>query len=179
MEPRIQYAKTKDEVNVAYAVFGSGSAIVFPGSIWGNLHLFKNEAFDLGAAPPSYSEISSLGWSVITYDGRGTGSSDRHTDDWTLNGRLRDLEAVVERAAPARFALCGQIHGGSAAVAYAVQHPDRVSRQYLTSLPVFGCLMNTRPAFDRWNWGFCAVRHRFGASASRPQPRGFTIRARE
>jgi hypothetical protein len=29
MEPRIQYAKTSDGVNIAYAVFGEGPAIVF------------------------------------------------------------------------------------------------------------------------------------------------------
>ncbi len=38
MEPRIQYAKTSDGVSIAYAVFGDGPAIVFPSTIWGNVH---------------------------------------------------------------------------------------------------------------------------------------------
>jgi hypothetical protein len=43
MEPRIQYAKTSDGVNIAYAVFGPGPpAIVSLGNIWGNLHMYKN-----------------------------------------------------------------------------------------------------------------------------------------
>ena len=29
MEPRIQYAKTSDGVNIAYAVFGDGPSILF------------------------------------------------------------------------------------------------------------------------------------------------------
>lgn len=130
VEPRIHYAKTSDGVNIAYAVLGTGPAIVFPGSIWGNIHMYKSEAADLGASS-NYDELVSLGWSVITYDARGTGSSDRDTNDWTLKGRLHDLEAVVERAAPPQFALCGEIQGGPAAVAYAVQHPDRVSHLVL------------------------------------------------
>jgi hypothetical protein len=34
MEPRIQYAKTSDGVNIAYTMFGSGPAIVSPSNIW-------------------------------------------------------------------------------------------------------------------------------------------------
>jgi hypothetical protein len=29
MEPRVQFAKTSDGVNIAYAVFGEGPAVVF------------------------------------------------------------------------------------------------------------------------------------------------------
>jgi class 3 adenylate cyclase len=86
----------------------------------------------------NYDELVSLGWSVITYDGRGTGSSDRDTSDLTLRGRLNDLEAVVERAAPVQFALCGEIHGGPPAIAYAVEHPDRVSRLVLNNASAAG-----------------------------------------
>jgi len=129
MEPRIQYAKTSDGVSIAYAVFGTGPPIVFPGSIWGNIHLYKSAP---GDNTRLYDELVSLGWSAITYDGRGTGSSDRDTNDWTLDGRLRDLEAVIERAAPERFNLWGFISGGPAGIAYAAQHPDRVSHLVLS-----------------------------------------------
>ncbi|MGB2695012.1 MAG: adenylate/guanylate cyclase domain-containing protein [Dehalococcoidia bacterium] len=130
MEPRIQYAKTSDGVNIAYAVFGVGPAIVFPSSIFGNVHMYKRVSSTFTGP---FDDLVSLGWSVITYDSRGTGSSDRDIDDWTLEGRSRDLEAVVERAAPNRFALCGAIQGGPAAIAHAVQHPDRVTHLVLSN----------------------------------------------
>ena len=77
MEPRIQYAKTSDGVNIAYAVFGSGPpAIVSPSNIWGNLHQYKH-----GTGFNPVDELTALGWSILTYDGRGSGSSDRDVID--------------------------------------------------------------------------------------------------
>ena len=130
MEPRIQYAKTSDGVNIAYAVFGSGPAIVFSSLIFGNLHMYKNDA---APRQQAYDSLVSLGWSVITYDGRGTGSSDRDIDDWTLEGRVRDLEAVVNRVAPDRFALCGGFVAGPTSISYAVQQPARVAHLVLSN----------------------------------------------
>ena len=40
MEPRIQYAKTSDGVNIAYAVLGEGTPLLLAGTIFGRLHLY-------------------------------------------------------------------------------------------------------------------------------------------
>jgi len=130
MEPRIQYAKTSDGVNIAYAVFGSGPPVVFPSLVFGSLHMYKNAPV---RRQQPYDALVSLGWSAITYDSRGTGSSERDIDDWTLDGRVRDLEAVVNRVAPDRFALCGNLLGGPTAISYAVQHPERVAHLLLSN----------------------------------------------
>src|SRR5437870_4069010 len=104
MEPRIQYAKTSDGVSIAYTVFGSGPAVVFPSHVWGSIQLYEYRPETFGTI---YEGLVLRGWSAITYDGRGCGSSDRDVDDFSLDARLRDLETVIERAAPERFALCG------------------------------------------------------------------------
>ncbi len=130
MEARIQYAKTSDGVNIAYAVFGSGPPIVFPSNIWGNINLYKHQ---MGGFPGQYDGLVSLGWAVITYDSRGCGSSDRDVDDWSLEARLCDLEAVIERVAADRFAVCGTVGGGLASIAYSVQHPERVTHLVLSN----------------------------------------------
>jgi class 3 adenylate cyclase/alpha-beta hydrolase superfamily lysophospholipase len=130
MEPRIQYAKTSDGVNIAYAVLGSGPAIVFPSGIWGSVHLYKAAATFLRER---FDELASLGWSVITYDGRGSGASDRDVDDYTLDGKLRDLESVIAAAAPGRFALWASYHGGPPAIAYAIRSPHRVTNLVLSN----------------------------------------------
>jgi class 3 adenylate cyclase len=160
MEPRIQFAKTSDGVNIASAVFGSGPAIVFPSAIWGNIHAYKSGI--LGFEP--YDKLVSLGWSVITYDGRGSGSSGRDVEDYTLEGRMRDLEAVIERVGPDRFALCGILQGGPAAITYAVQHADRVSHlvlsdtfanahEYYELIPALRMTQLTLPhADDEWEF---------------------------
>jgi Adenylate cyclase, family 3 (some proteins contain HAMP domain) len=129
MEPRIQYAKTSDGVNIAYAVFGEGPPIVFPSNIWGNVHSYMTGS----TAVRNYDGLVALGWSVISYDGRGSGNSDRGITDFSLEMRLRDLEAVIEKAAPERFVLCGSLQGSLAAIAYAVQQPSRVSHLILSN----------------------------------------------
>jgi class 3 adenylate cyclase len=78
------------------------------------------------------------GWSVITYDGRGCGDSDRDITDFSFESRIVDLECVIERAAPERFAVCGVVQGGPAAAAYAVRNPDRVAGLILSNTFVRG-----------------------------------------
>jgi pimeloyl-ACP methyl ester carboxylesterase/DNA-binding CsgD family transcriptional regulator len=68
---------------------------------------------------------------VIRYDERGFGMSDWEVDDFSLPARLSDLEAVVDAAGLDRFALLGMSGGSAVAMAYAVAHPDAVSRLVL------------------------------------------------
>jgi class 3 adenylate cyclase len=131
MEPRIQYVRTSDGLNIAYAVFGAGPTIIFAGSLWGDIHMYKANVANTGTS--QVDELVSLGWSVIMHDSRGMGSSDRNNSDWTVEAMVRDLEAVVGRAAPERFALWGRVAGGPAAIAYTTQHPERVNHLILSN----------------------------------------------
>src|SRR3990172_1622297 len=125
-EPRIQYAKTSDGVSIAYAVFGEGSPLVYvtegPGVQFYSQFSLARHGTD---------ELTSSGFQVVRYDGRGTGSSDRAARDFSLEARVRDLEAVVNRLDLERFAIVGHLGGGLAAVAYAARHSERVSHLVL------------------------------------------------
>jgi len=70
-------------------------------------------------------------WSVVQFDPRGTGLSDRDVRDFSLETRLLDLDAVVDRLGLERFALHGIGWGGPLAVTYAIRNPDRVSHLIL------------------------------------------------
>jgi len=123
MEPRIQYAKTSDGVKIAYALFGSGpAAIVSLSNIWGNLHMYKNPS---GFNP--VDELTALGWSILTYDGRGSGSSGRDAIDFSMEARLRDLEAVIEVAAPGRFATLSYLQATPTSIVYSARNVGRVA----------------------------------------------------
>jgi pimeloyl-ACP methyl ester carboxylesterase/DNA-binding CsgD family transcriptional regulator len=65
---------------------------------------------------------------VVRYDERGYGLSDWDVDDFSLEARVSDLEAVVKDAGLDRFALMAMAQGGPASIVYAVRHPERVSR---------------------------------------------------
>lgn len=130
MEPRIQYATTRDGVSIAYWAMGEGPTVVVPppASPWSHLQL----EWQVPEWRHWYEHmLESV--RVVRYDGRGTGLSDRTAlttaDDPGLS--LLDLEAVVDRAGADEFALFGCFWAGPAAIAYAAQHPDRVSHLVL------------------------------------------------
>jgi len=170
MEPRIQYATTSDGVSIAYAVIGAGPPIVWPSGAIGDLHLYSSGVTPLARITDT---LVGLGWSVIRYDGRGMGSSERGNTDFSLDGRLRDLEAVIERTGAGCFALWGTRQGGPVAIAYAVQHPDRVSRlvlavtyakgaDYYQSMPAWRVMLGAKTiAEGDWEYYSLALAHFF------------------
>jgi pimeloyl-ACP methyl ester carboxylesterase/DNA-binding CsgD family transcriptional regulator len=78
---------------------------------------------------------------VIRYDERGCGLSDRQVEDLSLDARLADLEAVIDAAGLEHVALVGMSQGGPVAVAYAACHPERVSQLILYGTYARGRLM--------------------------------------
>jgi pimeloyl-ACP methyl ester carboxylesterase len=71
MEPRIQFTRTSDGVNIAYASFGDGPIVVVTSNVWGNLNAIHARLPQVRAL---VDEILAQGRRVITYDGRGQGS---------------------------------------------------------------------------------------------------------
>jgi class 3 adenylate cyclase/pimeloyl-ACP methyl ester carboxylesterase len=65
------------------------------------------------------------------YDARGWGLSDRDVSDFSIESKLKDVEAVVADAGLERFAVVAVSEGGPTAIAYAVQNPERVSHLIL------------------------------------------------
>jgi len=128
MEPRIQYAKTEDDVSIAFSTLGAGPPIVLAAIMWGD----TSQRVSLRL--PAGIEVTALtagGLQVTSYDPRGVGGSDRTRVDFSAEGRLKDLEAVVDHLELDRFDLLGRLHGTIAAVHYAVKHPERVKHLIL------------------------------------------------
>jgi pimeloyl-ACP methyl ester carboxylesterase len=68
---------------------------------------------------------------LIRYDFRGHGLSDRQTCDDAFERQVDDLDAVVLSTCTGRCALLGIAGGCAIAIAYAVRRPDRVDRLVL------------------------------------------------
>ena len=68
---------------------------------------------------------------LIHYDGRGTGHSQRDVTDLSPDAMVADLEAVVDQVGVAEVSLLGQYNSCTHAVAYAARHPERVRRMAL------------------------------------------------
>ena len=127
MEPRIQYAKTADGVNIAFWTLGQGVPTVWmPAPPWSHIQL---EWQDPGFR--RWYERLAEKRKLVRYDGRGTGLSDRNVADYSVDAHMLDLQAVVERLDAQRFALSGSFTAGPIAIAYAARHPDAVSQLVL------------------------------------------------
>ena len=79
---------------------------------------------------PPAAEIAAE-YRLIRYDARGNGLSDWDVADISFAAFVRDLESVVDAAGLDRFALLGISQGCAASIAYAVRHPERVTRLVL------------------------------------------------
>jgi len=127
MQPQIQYVHTSDGVNIACCAMGEGAPLVYASNVWGDLHWYTHD----DATRTQVDAMVASGWHIIRYDGRGMGSSDRDVTDFSLEARLRDLEAVVDHMALERFPLCGYGQAGPPAILYSLRHPERVSHLVL------------------------------------------------
>src|SRR3989304_127311 len=112
MQPRIQYAKTSDGVNIAYAVAGDGPPLV-GGPPPGVNHVQRDwEMFPNLVLPLAQT------FRLVRHDARGTGLSDRDAIDFSMEAMMRDLEAVVGRTGVQSFGLLGVNDGVTMAVTY-------------------------------------------------------------
>ena len=119
----IRFCRAPDGTRIAYARHGSGPPLVIT-TCW-----LSHLQFDW-ESPVWRHFLDELGQiaTVIRYDERGHGLSDWEVDDFTLEARLGDLEAVVDHAGLDRFAMMAMSQGGPVSVAYTAAHPERVSR---------------------------------------------------
>ena len=126
MAADVQYVTTADGVRIAYSVQGEGTPYVFvPGWI-SNLDV-DSRMFQAAGVFDAYEGILR-----VTLDKRGTGLSSRNLDDYSLDARIMDIEAVVDQVGLDTFALGGLSEGGPIAIAFAAKHPDRVTRLVIT-----------------------------------------------
>ena len=126
MKQRIQFCTGHDGIRIAFAKAGDGPPLVRTANWFTHLELDWDSAIWR-----HWFEVLAEGRTLVRYDPRGSGLSDRNVDDFSLDAWISDLEAVVNAAGLRRFPLIGLCQGGVVAAAYAARYPDRVSRLIL------------------------------------------------
>jgi pimeloyl-ACP methyl ester carboxylesterase len=122
MPPETRYAKSGD-VNIAYQVVGDGpfDLVYVPGWV-SNVELFweKPKPARLLERLASFSRL-------ILFDKRGTGMSDRVSNDRlpTLEQRMDDVRAVLDAVGSENAALLGHSEGGGMSLLFAATYPER------------------------------------------------------
>src|SRR3990172_5937284 len=100
MEPQIQYTKTADGVTIAYYAIGQGPALVWmalPSHLQAERKLLPEQR-------RGYEDVSRVA-TLVRYDHRGLGLSERDISAFPLDALLSDLEAVVDKLGLATFVL--------------------------------------------------------------------------
>jgi class 3 adenylate cyclase len=121
--PPIQYARTSDGVDIAYWTYGSGPPLVLmPILIASHVQL----DWSIPGRASAFERLAQ-GATVVRYDPRGMGMSDREATDFTVETALADLVAVIDRLGLDRFAIMNQQLTGNTGLAFAARNPDRVS----------------------------------------------------
>lgn len=122
---QIRFCASRDGAGIAYATCGSGPPLVWV-QHW--IHHLKFD-WDSPIWRPWLSFLARR-HTLIRYDWRGCGLSDRDEISFSPDRLVDDLEAVVEAVGLDRFALFGMSGAGSDA-GYVARHPDRVTHLVL------------------------------------------------
>jgi class 3 adenylate cyclase/pimeloyl-ACP methyl ester carboxylesterase len=144
LQQDIRFCTSPDGVQLAYSMIGQGPPLMKTGNWMTHLE------FDLESPiwRHLYRELVK-DHTLVRYDPRGNGLSDRVVDEISFDAFVRDLETVVDATGLTRFALFGISQGCAVSIAYAVRHPERVSHLILYGGYAVGWNKRTRTAAQR------------------------------
>lgn len=135
-DQHIEFSTTSDGVRLAYTIGGQGPVLVR------TTHWLNHLDFEWKSPLLQrwLSEIMRHN-TLLRYDQRGSGLSDWNVSDFSFERTVQDLEELVDAAGLEEFAILGGCQGAAVAIAYAVRHPERV-----TKLIINGTFANGWPA---------------------------------
>jgi pimeloyl-ACP methyl ester carboxylesterase/DNA-binding winged helix-turn-helix (wHTH) protein len=126
LEQEIHVCRASDGTRLAYSLVGTGETLVKAANWMTHLD------YDLESPVwRHWTEDLTRHRQLLRYDERGCGLSDWDVERFDFDSWVDDLETVVDSAGLDRFPLLGVSQGGAVAVAFAVRHPERVSKLVL------------------------------------------------
>jgi pimeloyl-ACP methyl ester carboxylesterase len=144
LRQEIRFCSAPDGVQLAYSTIGQGPPLMKTG------HWLTHLEFDLESPiwRHLYRELA-RDHTLVRYDTRGNGLSDRTVDDMSFAALVSDLEVVVDAAGLTRFALLGISQGAMISMEYVRRHPERVSHLILYGGMAAGRNARARSAAER------------------------------
>jgi pimeloyl-ACP methyl ester carboxylesterase len=143
MDQEIRFCTTPDGVRIAYSTMGDGPPLVKVANWLSHLeHDQRSPVWRHWLRELSRDHL------YVRYDERGCGLSDWDVENFSFDGWVTDLEAVVDALGIERFAMLGLSQGGPVAITYAARHPERVSHLILCGTYIHGwAKRNVPPEF--------------------------------
>lgn len=148
----IRFCTTPQGYRLAYSRIGKGTPLLRTGNWLSHQELEWNSPI-LRHFPRDLSHEFDL----ITYDGRGTGLSDREVTEFSLDTMVEDMEVIADVNNLDRFAILAFSQSCAVSIAYAVRHPERVT--HMVFFGGFAHNFRTQEEIDaiatlfKQNWG--------------------------
>lgn len=132
--PQIRYVTSADGTKIATATMGSGPYLVVvpPTPFWS----IEGE----WSIPRQRQEMERVAasYTLVRYDPRGQGLSDRDVADLSLEARVADIEAVFENVPADPAFVFSRGWQAPAVITFSARHPDRVRRLVLSGAAARG-----------------------------------------
>jgi DNA-binding winged helix-turn-helix (wHTH) protein/pimeloyl-ACP methyl ester carboxylesterase len=123
---QIRYCLTGDRTRIAYAKSGDGPPLVKAANWMTHLDIeWESSVWRHWLTGLSRTHT------LVRYDERGCGLSDREIEHFEFEDWIADLLAVVDASHLERFPLLGISQGAPTAIAFAAAYPERVERLIL------------------------------------------------
>jgi len=111
-----------DGGEISYEVTGAGPPLIFVSGLNGVARYWQ-------AQVPAFAQH----YSVVTYDQRGTGASDRLQKEFSVDGMAAELAALMDMLKIPRAHIVGLSTGGAIGQTLAIEQPQRIARLVLCS----------------------------------------------
>lgn len=127
MRQTVRFLNTEDDVTLAWAEAGRGPPLIRASNWLTHLEYdWKSPVWR------HWTEFLAKHFHYVRYDERGCGMTDWEVGELSFDRWVADLDAVIEAAGVDEpMVLFGVSQGAAVAIAYAVEHPDRVSHLIL------------------------------------------------
>jgi class 3 adenylate cyclase/alpha-beta hydrolase superfamily lysophospholipase len=123
----IHYTTSADGTSIAWRRIGEGDAdMLWLGGFVGHLEFILDQPL----VQRFFDRVGAFA-SVVAFDKRGQGLSDRPDRAATMEEHAEDALAVMDAAGIERPTLVGISEGGPAAIVFAAAHPDRIAKLVL------------------------------------------------
>jgi pimeloyl-ACP methyl ester carboxylesterase/DNA-binding CsgD family transcriptional regulator len=123
---QVRFCTSRDGTRIAYSTAGAGPPLVWVANWTRHLKL----DWDSPVWRPWLSMLARR-HTLVRYDMRGCGLSDREGVEFSVEEFVADLEAVIEATGLDRFVLVGMAGGAAIGMTYAARYPKRVSHLVL------------------------------------------------
>lgn len=157
----VRFCRSADGARIAYGLSGTGPMLLRAG------HWLTHLEHDWHS-PIWRPFLDALGRfaTVIRYDQRGTGLSERAVAAFALDRFVDDLAAVADAAGLERFPIYATSQGVPVALEYAARHPDRVSGLILHGGFAKGRLLRSEAERAQGEAYITLMRHGWAAEGS-------------